>query len=228
MRLLNTSLFAQLTGQTDTHIVSNATDCPVHKALVEPWCLLAERAAARGIQMRVASGFRSFSRQLMLWNAKANGTRPVLNDRSEAIDVATVDDETLLFAILRWSALPGASRHHWGCDVDVYDAAAVPRDYALRLVPEEYLPGGPFQLLSRWLDESGLMDDGFFRPYAEDRGGVAPELWHLSYRPLADEFASAMNQAQLQSLIENTDIALKDAILDNFHSIYSKFVVLPC
>jgi hypothetical protein len=26
---------------------------------------------------------------------------------------------------------------------------------------------------------------GFYRPYAVDRGGVAPERWHLSYAPLA-------------------------------------------
>ncbi len=29
-------------------------------------------------------------------------------------------------AILVWSALPGASRHHWGTDCDVIDAAALP------------------------------------------------------------------------------------------------------
>ena len=32
-------------------------------------------------------------------------------------------------AILLWSALPGASRHHWGTDFDVFDRAAVPPDY---------------------------------------------------------------------------------------------------
>ena len=26
---------------------------------------------------------------------------------------------------------------------------------------------------------------GFFRPYTTDRGGVAPEPWHLSYAPVA-------------------------------------------
>ena len=28
-------------------------------------------------------------------------------------------------AILRWSALPGASRHHWGTDLDLIDAHAI-------------------------------------------------------------------------------------------------------
>ncbi|MCZ8486094.1 D-alanyl-D-alanine carboxypeptidase family protein [Vibrio lentus] len=29
-------------------------------------------------------------------------------------------EQQKLSAILRWSALPGASRHHWGCDFDVF------------------------------------------------------------------------------------------------------------
>ena len=38
---------------------------------------------------------------------------------------APLAPDALIETILLWSALPGGSRHHWGTDVDVFDAAAV-------------------------------------------------------------------------------------------------------
>ena len=42
--------------------------------------------------------------------------------------------------------------------------------------------------------------EGFFRPYAEDRGGVAVEPWHLSHRPSATLFASRVPVQRLLQL----------------------------
>ena len=38
-----------------------------------------------------------------------------------------------------------------------------------------------------WLDALISADDaeGFYKPYNADYGGVAPEAWHISYRPVA-------------------------------------------
>jgi len=52
-------------------------------------------------------------RQAEIWNAKAAGLRPVLDANEQPIDTGTLSERELVFAILRWSALPGASRHHW-------------------------------------------------------------------------------------------------------------------
>jgi hypothetical protein len=48
-------------------------------------------------------------------------------------------------------------------------------------------PGGVFDRLHRWLDQRMAAGEsrGFYRPYVEDRGAIAPERWHLSYAPLA-------------------------------------------
>ena len=54
------------------------------------------------------------------------------------------------FAIFR---LPGTSRHHWGTDLDIWDAAAVEPDYALRLSPAEYVADGVFSAMTQWMDE---------------------------------------------------------------------------
>ena len=130
-------------------------------------------------------------------------------------------------AILRWSALPGASRHHWGSDLDVYDAAAVDARYAVQLTPEEVNPGGPFAPLHAWLDQqiAGNDCEGFFRPYAIDKGGIAPERWHLSYAPLAAECESALQaEALLQLLCECDTLALAPVVEAHWQEIYQRFI----
>ena len=87
-------------------------------------------------------------------------------------------------AILLWSALPGASRHHWGTEIDVIDRAALRPGQHAQLIPAEYCAEGVFGGLDRWLTEhAGAF--GFFRPYDRDRGGVQPEPWHLSFAPVS-------------------------------------------
>ena len=105
--------------------------------------------AAVGFDLRVASGFRSFDRQLAIWNGKAAGSRPIHDDVGLPIDRGALGEDELIAAILRFSALPGASRHHWGSDMDVYDAAAVPEGYAVQLSPAEVADDGPFGALHR-------------------------------------------------------------------------------
>ena len=54
-------------------------------------------------------------------------------------------------AILHWSALPGASRHHWGTEIDVIDRAALLHGQLAQLVPDEYAADGVFAKLGLWL-----------------------------------------------------------------------------
>jgi LAS superfamily LD-carboxypeptidase LdcB len=150
----------------------------------DAFCRLAAAARTAGIDLRIASGYRDYGRQLAIFNAKARGERPVLSSSGVCLKRNDHDDLTWLRAILRYSALPGLSRHHWGTDFDVWDAAAVPEDYSLGLVTAEYLSGGPFHHLNTWLSEREARNqsEDFFRPYATERGGVAPEPWHISHR----------------------------------------------
>ena len=163
---------------------------------------LRERANRAGFNLRVASGYRSYQRQLSIFNAKATGERAIVDDAGRMLLPATLSDTALLAAILRFSALPGVSRHHWGTDVDVWDSAAVNADYQLTLTTEEYADGGVFSAMSQWLDEHIVADnaEGFFRPYASDRGGVAPEPWHLSYRPATRGLATLQSLENLLPL----------------------------
>lgn len=164
----------QALGLDESHLADYDGRVKVHRDLLAPLSLLAQRLQARGCQLAVASGYRSFERQLAIFNAKADGQVPVLDDRGQPLALSRLSARETLFAILRFSALPGASRHHWGTDIDVYDKAAVTAGYRLQLVQAEYSRGGIFQRLSEHLPAC-MGPAGFFRPYRDDCGGVAPE-----------------------------------------------------
>ena len=181
------------------------------------------QAAAAGITLCVASGFRSFERQLAIWNAKARGERPVLDDCGRPCAWEALDERQRVHAILRWSALPGASRHHWGTDLDVWDRAAVDADYRLHLEPEEYAPGGPFHRLSVWLDAHLGGNSGFGRPYGGGLG-VAAEPWHLSYLPLAAGFQRQLTPELLRSTLAGTALEFKQVVLAELDDIYRRFI----
>jgi len=177
----------QLTGREETHLVELPAGQRLQAAAAAAFAQLQQDARTAGFDLAIASSFRSYSRQLLIWNGKASGLRKVHDDAGREVDISALSGAEKLRAILRYSAIPGTSRHHWGTDLDVYDLAAVAPGYRLELSPAEVAPGGVFDPLHRWLDERMAAGEsrGFYRPYTVDRGGVAPERWHLSYAPLA-------------------------------------------
>ncbi|MEO1081982.1 MAG: M15 family metallopeptidase [Pseudomonadota bacterium] len=176
----------RLLGLDDTGLVVHAE----HRLLpdvVLAFTRLQAAAARAGFDLRIASAYRSFERQRLIWNSKLDGERPVYDDEDRLVALDGLGPQERLERVLRFSAMPGTSRHHWGTDIDVYDAAAMPAGYQLRLDVSEAADAGIFGPLHRWLDEriATGRSHGFYRPYDRDRGGVAPERWHLSYAPQA-------------------------------------------
>ncbi len=215
-----------LSGQSDSHIVYDAEGCGLHKDVWPAFYALQRDARDAGFELAIASGFRDFERQRNIWNGKATGQRELLDSAGNALQFNTLSDSDVMLAILRWSALPGASRHHWGTDFDVYDKRAVSADYRVQLTPEEAAPGGIFADLHRWLDRQ--IDSGksyaFFRPYQYDNNGIAPEAWHLSYAPIAALCEQQWSMAQIKACIRSADVELKDAVLQQLDNIYPRFV----
>ncbi|MBP6993010.1 MAG: M15 family metallopeptidase [Spirochaetes bacterium] len=111
----------------------------------------------------VQSSTRSFNDQKAIWDGKWNGQRYAREK----------DPMHKALAILRYSSMPGTSRHHWGTDFD------------LNILTNEYYESGGGKVLYRWMTENAGRY-GFCQPYTAGRkGGYNEEKWHWSYRPLA-------------------------------------------
>ena len=120
---------AQLTGRDSAGLIDSGDGRLLLPAAAAAFAALRDDARAAGFDLRIVSAHRSFDRQLHIFNRKVRGELPVVDDADRPVDIAALDMDAALAAVLRFSALPGASRHHWGTDMDVYDAAAVSDDY---------------------------------------------------------------------------------------------------
>ncbi|ENM5887668.1 M15 family metallopeptidase [Vibrio mimicus] len=218
----------QLTGQTDTHLVSvlvGQKAFQVHPLVSADLLALKQAAHNAGFNLCIASGFRSFERQLAIWNLKMSGQKPILDEQSQPLDAATLSEAEKVLAILRWSALPGASRHHWGTDFDVYDRDALPENTDLLLEPWEYLSGHQSKFY-QWLN-AHLAEFGFFLPYQHGQG-VGFEPWHISHRQTAQQCLSALTEPLLKKQLSAAAIEGKTAIQTMLPEIYQRFITNIC
>jgi LAS superfamily LD-carboxypeptidase LdcB len=215
----------ELTGRARSHIVElDAPKCALHYEVVAAFLAMRDAAAGAGLQLEAVSSFRDFDRQLVLWNRKWRGERPLHDRAGQPLDGTRLSDSQRVDAILAWSAIPGGSRHHWGSDIDVIDAGAMPPGYQVQLLPTEYAPDGVFARLTAWLDRH-MGHFGFFRPYGSDRGGAGIEPWHLSYAPVASEAVEALSLSVLRETISQGDMLGKDVVLDRLPEIYTRFIL---
>ena len=114
----------------------------VHREVVEPLACLQADAREAGFDLQLVSAYRSFERQLAIWNAKAEGRRELLDAQGQPLPFESLTPEQRLFAIMRWSAVPGLSRHHWGTDIDIFDASRMAIG-DVQLIPQEVEGNGP-------------------------------------------------------------------------------------
>jgi hypothetical protein len=225
-----------LIGLVQTHVVEVEEPCRMgsatqylHPQALEAFRELRSDAQGAGFDLRVVSGFRSFERQMRIWNDKALGKRAVLDARESPLDVAAMGARELLYAILRWTALPGTSRHHWGSDLDVEDAAACVEESVLELRVDLCRGSGRSAPLHRWLDQRIAADDsyGFFRPYTGVGCAVAEEPWHLSFAPVAATCQSSLDVVHLYEVLRSADIQLLEEVESSLQDILIRYVQVP-
>ena len=214
----------QLTGRVRTHVLDLPEfGCILHPEAATAFLGLRAVAMQSDIDLVPISTFRHFQHQLTIWNDKFNGRRPLLDPDGRALDSASMTDEERVRAILLWSALPGASRHHWGTEIDVIDRAGLPQGARAQLIPLEYSAGGIFEKLGAWLP-GHCEDYGFFLPYDRDRGGVRPEPWHLSYAPVSSRALPSLTVDVLAAALEDAGLAGAEVVERELHAIHARYV----
>ena len=157
----------------------------MHSKAYEAFKTMYKAAKKDGIQLTIVSAFRSFSYQNNnIWEKKW-AAQAKYNQH----------DTITLYNLLKYSAFPGTSRHHWGTDID------------LNSVSDQYFDTPNGKKVYNWLNKNASKY-GFCQPYndkkATNRSGYEPEKWHWSYIPLASRFQKAhislINENDLKSV----------------------------
>ena len=185
----------QLIGLDDSKLV-NIKDDPRRMSV-----LMCDRDAAKalpdlfsdafdkGFELRIASAYRSFYKQFKIFDDKFKGKRPVLDANENPMDISSLSDEQKVLEIIRFSSIPGFSRHHFGTDFDIYAVNLLPEGKQLELTAREYQKGNYFYKLGQYLSQK-LNKFGFKRPF-NGKGTSAFEPWHISFSKKADECIDA-------------------------------------
>lgn len=212
-----------LTGRSTDHLVTLGGNHRLQFNATKAFFAMQQAAARAGFKLQSASAFRDFSRQQIIWNEKFAGKRPVLDKQSQPLDITLLTEGELCEAILHWSALPGASRHHWGTEIDVYDPLRLPADQSLQLEPWEYEEGGYFAELNQWVTDNMASYD-FYRPFTAKDAGVAYEPWHISYWPLSHEAQQLLIPDVIKSVLQQEEILGKTWLLANLEYVFNRYI----
>ena len=114
----------------------------------------------------VVSATRNYNYQNGIWQRKWDALLQKVNNPQ---NIAT--------EILKFSSMPGTSRHHWGTDVDITSVTS-----------NFFKQDKKGIMLYKWLQEN-MPKYGFCQPFNEGRkGGYLPEEWHWSYKPIAGKY----------------------------------------
>ncbi|MFM7769355.1 MAG: M15 family metallopeptidase [Bacteroidota bacterium] len=145
----------------------------VQKETLEAFINLKKEAETAGINLQIVSGTRNFYDQKAIWERKW-----------ESYKVSISDSLAIANEILKFSSMPGTSRHHWGTDIDLNSVETV------------YFESAEGTKLYNWLKENAGKH-GFCQVYsdkaADGRSGYSMEKWHWSYLPLANTYLQAYN-----------------------------------
>ncbi|MBL7792676.1 MAG: M15 family metallopeptidase [Saprospiraceae bacterium] len=142
----------------------------LRKDTYEAFQRMHEAAKQDGINLLVISATRNFDYQKGLWEAKWTGRKKV---DGQDLTKTIPDPQKRALKILEYSAMPGASRHHWGTDID------------LNSLEDEHFLTGEGKKVYGWL-VANASAFGFCQPYSAGRTtGYHEEKWHWSYTPVA-------------------------------------------
>lgn len=216
---------SQILGLDPSHLIEVEDTHLLQPEVADAYQKMQAAAKIDGHDLRLVSSYRSFERQCLIWNKKWHGLLPLNTLHGKTLNAKDLSDREKLHAILLWSALPGASRHHWGTDIDVYDKSKVESSaQKFELVTSEYENNGPCSSLALWL-ENNIQDFGFFLPYARYTGGVAREPWHLSYSTIADQIENQYSLDSLREQLVKAQIEGLETVLLELESIYQRYTL---
>ena len=86
----------ELTGRARTHVIDlDQPRCSLHYAVATSWLAMRDAAARAGIDLVAVSSFRDFDRQVLLWNRKWRGERPLYDRSGRLLDHASLSEPSV-------------------------------------------------------------------------------------------------------------------------------------
>lgn len=155
-----------------------------------------EKAAKKdGIILKIVSAHRTFERQNLIWNKKYD----------KFTKEYSLSPEDAINEIIRFSTIPGTSRHHWGTDIDIIDGNFPDENNVL--ISKKYQEGGIFHDLKKWLSNNSEKY-GFYLTYNDDpnRKGFEFEPWHYSYKPSSKRYLKVLLNSDLENIFKNKNL----------------------
>ena len=167
---------------------------------------MAAAAQEEGVSLYVLSATRNFAAQKQIWEAKFNGSRYV---GGKDLTKSIPDHRKRALEILKYSSMPGTSRHHWGTDFDI----SFNKKNSAGMLENETYEKGEGKRVYEWMRlNAGRF--GFCQPYRDapaqrNQGkytlGYFEEKWHWSYAPTARTLLDAYIKHQKKLLPSGFD-----------------------
>lgn len=165
----------------------------IRKEAYDAFIKMYQAAMADGIHLQIKSATRNFDYQKGIWERKWTGETKLSTGEDASIAYTASTDRAT--NILKYSSMPGTSRHHWGTDID------------LNNFNNAWFESGEGLKLFNWLEDHAHAY-GYCRPYtAKDNqrpDGYNEEKWHWSYMPIS------------QNLTDLAEAFLEDEMLSGF------------
>jgi len=162
----------------------------LHKDTYSAFRMMYKAAHNDGIQLQIRSATRNFIAQKNIWEGKWTGETLIENGQNASI--AYPDPVQRATMILKYSSMPGSSRHHWGTDID------------LNAFDNTWFESGNGLQLYQWLSQNASRF-GFCQPYcAKGKNrpyGYEEERWHWSYMPLSQQLSQMAADSLKDSMI---------------------------
>lgn len=198
-----------LTGRGDLILVGDSFK--LQKPVYEAFQKMKRAALKEGILVQTVSGYRSYNHQKNIWNRKYN----------KYLSEGFLPKEAIT-EIIKYSTLPGTSRHHWGTDIDIIDGMVVmPKNL---LLEDNYNEGGVYHKLKSWMDLNAEKF-GFHLVYDNSitRKGFKYEPWHYSYKKISQPMLKDFSLLNLNEFFETKKLNGVTHFTEEFLEMYLNY-----
>lgn len=142
----------------------------LNKQAYQAFSRMHQAAKNEGVNLVILSATRTFNAQKNIWEKKW-----IRDDYKKFSPAQRVKE------IMKYSSMPGTSRHHWGTDIDINS------------LENNYFNSQEGKKVYDWMVKNASKF-GYFQTYTSKvngRTGYEEEKWHWSYMPIAGPMLEA-------------------------------------